>query len=196
YAIANPWACWNNGIVPYVIDSSLENVKHLITKAMDHISQATGGCVCFAERQTESDYVIFFNGDGCYSYVGRIGGAQFVSLNTRCHNLGVIIHELCHVLGFYHEQNRYDRDDYLIIHWENIQEGEESQFALLPPTVNTVDDAFSIESITIYGNYVFSKDGVSKTMEAKSGEVLIDPYYKDGLSASDISRIKALYGCA
>ena len=31
-----------------------------------------------------------------------------------------MIHEFLHTLGFHHEHNRFDRDDYVQIHYENI----------------------------------------------------------------------------
>ena len=40
----------------------------------------------------------------------------------------VIIHEMLHTLGFFHEQNRIDRDDFVVVNWENIRAGKAFNF--------------------------------------------------------------------
>ena len=70
------------------------------------------------ERTDESDYIqIIKNAKGgndfCQSYVGRKGGQQELTLNRNCYDYGPIAHELFHVLGFPHENQRLDSPDYL-----------------------------------------------------------------------------------
>ncbi|XP_023239898.1 astacin-like metalloprotease toxin 5 [Centruroides sculpturatus] len=189
---------WTGGVMPYVIDPELRNIKRSINEAMKHINRATGGCISFKERKEEKAYIRFIKGKGCYSHVGRIGRQQIISLGNGCGYVGTIVHEIVHALGFHHEQNRSDRDDYLIIHWQNIKKGMEGQFVRLQPDKNVLYVDFDYDSIMIYGNYAFSKDGKSKTMEAKTGVKLLEPYAKKPpyLASSDVYRIKKLYECA
>ena len=59
----------------------------------------------------------------CLSVIGKQGGRQVVYLGPGCENKGTILHELLHLLGFYHEHNRADRDTYLRIYEQNIADG-------------------------------------------------------------------------
>ena len=51
-------------------------------------------------------------------------GAQGLSLADECFEPAIILHELMHALGFWHEQSRPDRNKYIEVFWENIKEGE------------------------------------------------------------------------
>ncbi|KAK3701375.1 hypothetical protein QZH41_008744, partial [Actinostola sp. cb2023] len=103
-------------------------------------------CLKFVRRTTENDYLdIFkgsgpgegspltpwrvpyldiFKGSGCWSYVGRQGGRQQLSLADGCWHLGTIAHEIGHAMGFWHEQSRPDRDQFVTIVWDNIPESK------------------------------------------------------------------------
>ena len=55
--------------------------------------------------------------------MGKDGGVQDLSLGSNCYYKGVILHEMTHATGFYHEQSRHDRDNYVQVNWDNIQSG-------------------------------------------------------------------------
>ena len=63
----------------------------------------------------EPDYVEFFHGRGCWSFAGLQGvGKQLLSLQKDgCTHKGIAVHEIMHTLGYEHEHNRPDRDNYI-----------------------------------------------------------------------------------
>ena len=73
----------------------------------------------------------------CNADVGKKGDRQYVTLGQGCSDTSVIIHEIGHVVGFWHEQNRPDRDKYVDILWDNIIDGEQC-LRLMSPFENNI----------------------------------------------------------
>ena len=65
----------------------------------------------------------------CCSFVGKRGnGPQAISIGKNCDKFGIVVHELGHVVGFWHEHTRPDRDQWVTIIRDNIMVGEWKMF--------------------------------------------------------------------
>lgn len=114
---------WPNNEIPYALSSQYGSYsRQIIAKAMNEYHLKT--CIRFVARDSRRhrDYVYIHPDDGCYSLVGRVGGRQPLSLDSGCIQVGTIVHELMHAVGFFHEQSRYDRDQFIDINWRNVGE--------------------------------------------------------------------------
>ncbi|GFS56611.1 protein SpAN [Nephila pilipes] len=131
----------------------------------------------------------------CYSYVGRVGGAQKLSLGDGCGYVGTIVHELGHALGLHHEHQRSDRDTYLNVYLDNVIKGQEHNFNKTLPSEELIFTKYDYASIMHYGCCAFAANSTLITMEAKNGTPLKEPYDKPGLTNSDITMVNKLYKC-
>ncbi|XP_077966090.1 uncharacterized protein LOC120336056 [Styela clava] len=189
------WPGSSDGMVyiPYVLDGSLPSGhKEIIIEAMEQYRQKT--CIRFRKQTTERNYINILNKGGCWSYIGRVGGGQHLSLGTNCGHLGVIEHELMHALGFFHEQSRPDRDQYVRIKHENIQRGREKNFDKQDASkVRPLTTKYDLGSVMHYSELAFSMNG-KKTIEVIGGTTSgVRVGQRDGFSAIDLQEINEAY---
>jgi len=98
-------------VVPYQLDFISKKHKGKVKSALYMIEQET--CIRFTEvdrtfgTDMPEDYLKFTDMGGCWSYVGRTGGRQIVSLGVGCKELGKAAHETMHALGFIHEHQSF-----------------------------------------------------------------------------------------
>lgn len=194
-ALVSSVSLWPSGVIFYELDPSVSHLTNLIYKVMQQFHDET--CIKFiARKHNEPDYLRIEALKGCFSYVGRIGGEQTLSLGDGCEYRGTIAHELLHAVGFYHHQNRSDRDDFLEILWDNIARGKESQFLKMNPQDNALLNEFDYDSIMLYGPRTFGKTLDKVTMKPKrEGVILLEVVEKQGLSLLDIDSVNKLYKC-
>ena len=120
---------WTDGIVPFTFDNQVtEENRQRMYEAMCSIEDVCG--VRFKKWQGQANYVYIENSDVDWNYsqgAGMIGGRQDLNIK-HWHSHFIIVHELMHALGAKHEHQRPDRDDYIEIIEENIEQGQAGQF--------------------------------------------------------------------
>ncbi|XP_063293599.1 embryonic protein UVS.2-like [Pelobates fuscus] len=188
---------WNkdrNGAVnvPFVISADFSAQElDVITTAMQDFATLT--CVRFVPRSSEADYLMIIPDSGCWSYVGKMGGPQEVSLSKdSCITKGIAQHELNHALGFFHEHSRSDRDNYIHINKNNIIVGLADNFDKY--NTNNLGLEYDYSSVMHYGRFAFSiSQNLATIVPKPNSSVAIGQRY--GLSNLDISKINKLYTC-
>ncbi|KHN78596.1 Zinc metalloproteinase nas-15 [Toxocara canis] len=185
---------WPNGRVPYTISQQYnEQGRAVLAAAIEEYAKLT--CIRIVPKTSaDNDYVHIAPIRGCSSNIGRIGGMQRMSLVSGCLHKGIIVHEFMHALGFFHEQARADRDNYVTVYYENIQPGMESQFHSRPLSeIDHMGTQYDYQSVMHYDTTAFSKNGRPTILPKQQGVTIGQ---RRGLSPTDIYKINTMYGCS
>lgn len=133
----------------------------IILKAFKEYHERT--CIRFRPYEEGDKHWLLIKGNysGCWSSVGRRQGGQVLNLNTpKCVTHGVVVHELLHALGFYHQQSATERDEYVKINWENILDGHAHNFNKYARThITNFGVEYDYQSVMHYSSRAFSKNG-------------------------------------
>ncbi len=189
--------CWQNGKLYYQMPPNHPK-KDEILQAIEILNNETN--LDIQPKTADITDYIFVGGDpngGCWSALGKSGGMQEMNIGQYC-SLGSIMHEFIHAAGFFHEQSRPDRDQFVQIIAENIEEGKEHNFDLVPFATSV--SSYDYGSIMHYGVYAFSnrKDANGNPLptiqptQPLPADTRIGQ--RAGLSSKDIVGINARYG--
>ena len=156
-------------------------------------------CISFVPRRNETDYVRFIKSEpGCFSHVGHQGGEQWVNLSndSACVRHALVVHELMHVLGWFHEHSRPDRDQFIKIFWHNVLDEYKDNFRIFSD-----DQIFDVallpydyHSVTHYHSGAFSRFALLPTLSNWNNRQMTLGNSR-GLSPGDVQKLRRGYAC-
>ena len=184
---------WTNGIVPYTIANDVPD-QGRVSDAIRHIEEMTA--IRFVRRTASNarqhpNYIeIISNGNEGWSSsaIGMRGGRQVIRFSDR-HSWQILVHEFQHAFGQFHEQSRSDRDEFVEIRWDNIQDDAIGNFQKKPDSVDYFD--YDYNSIMHYGPRSFAKDSSKPTIVPLKPGVTIGQ--RNGMSYGDRQTIAKMY---
>lgn len=191
---------WPDNTVPIVWDIFMnqEGRRKFMEKAK---IISDNSCIKFLYKFDVKKYPnhVFVRNDTYHQCKSRVGfhnmGRQILEWSPRC----TVLHELLHVLGFFHMHQTATRDDYVKINYENIIPHYKKSFdKLVTVKTSLYDTPYDYLSILHYDQYAFSKEWKkAKTIiplkgDKNTAELMGQRF---SWSAGDKKRLNNMYKC-
>uniref|UniRef100_A0A672YAS4 Metalloendopeptidase n=1 Tax=Sphaeramia orbicularis TaxID=375764 RepID=A0A672YAS4_9TELE len=186
-----PKAPDGNVYIPFRISRQFSRrQREIIIEGLRSFERTT--CIRFTPLERQRDFVDIQSRSGCFSFVGRRGNGQVVSLSRQgCVFQSIIQHELLHALGFNHEQTRSDRDQNVRILLQNVIPGQEHNFRRI--RTRNLGTPYDYNSVMHYGRFAFSRNRQPTIIPIPNPNVAIGRATQ--MSPTDILRVNRLYAC-
>jgi len=203
---------WPDGVIPYDISKLTAEQQALVKRAMQRWVD-TGARIRFVPRTNQTEYVYFTGATNAGNNTSLIGFQEGIRTEINItpfwwrQQEWMPAHELGHVLGFHHEHARWDRDNYVVIHYENIKPGREGDYDWVPRTNWIVSSTpYDYRSIMHYRTCWSGRcESQCKDGDGSSPCAVIDPvgtnydrvigqWGENGISALDGEKARLVYG--
>lgn len=186
---------WDNATIPFYIEEDHFDDEEIETILSAIKEFHTKTCLRFKPyKSSDVNWLIITgNESGCWSSVGMKGkGGQQLNVNSpKCVKIGIVMHEMLHAAGFYHQQSASNRDEYVKILWENISDGHESNFNKYDESdVTDFGTTYDYKSIMHYSGKAFSKNG-NDTIVALHNVTTLGQ--RQGFTDNDVTKLNQMY---
>ncbi|CAP27255.2 Protein CBR-NAS-27 [Caenorhabditis briggsae] len=184
--------------MPYSFDWNFPRRSRLrVLEAMRFWSEKT--CVTFQENRYVYPHVRIFEGNGCWSFVGKQQSLreQSLSLESSCtDHTFVVAHEIAHTLGFFHEHARIDRDQFISIDYSNVNPN--LTFAFAKESEKQLDHQsapYEYGSVMHYSVDQFAVNTNRPVIYARDQKYAQAMGNRMRATFQDVSRMNVLYNC-
>jgi len=155
-------AFWPGGIVPFAFDANVTVGNQALMMAAFAEWESVAN-VQFVPRTNEPDFIRIRDDDENNSFIGMIGGPQVINITDWDWHY-ILMHELGHALGYWHEQNRVDRDDFIQVNFANVSQTDcgggscNNNFQIQAASESY--GHYDFDSFMHYGQFAFSGNGL------------------------------------
>jgi hypothetical protein len=203
---------WPGGVIPYDLSKLTPPQQTIALRAMQRWLD-TGANIKFVPRTNQTEYVNFTGRTDAGNNTSHLGfkKGERTDINITAfwwRDLEWMpAHELGHVLGFFHEHQRWDRDQYVTIHYDNLKSGRAQDYERIAKTNWLVTCLpYDYKSIMHYRVCWASKcedecvDGVGNSPCSviepvdKKYDGVIGQWTANGISALDAEKVRLVYG--